>query len=95
DDKEEGGGDEQEYAEEESDEETKDEKSFDPILQTPEDSKDESNGEEDLGLNESSSVSSQFMTSMLNPTFDVGMESIFGSTSQMDVQTPTSVAPLL
>nr|GEW95971.1 reverse transcriptase domain-containing protein [Tanacetum cinerariifolium] len=31
---------------------------------------------------------------MLNPTLDVGMESIFRSTSQMDVQTPTFVAPL-
>nr|GEZ06603.1 monodehydroascorbate reductase [Tanacetum cinerariifolium] len=43
---------------------------------------------------ESSSVSSQFVTSMLNPTLDVGMESIFRTTSQMDVQTPTFVAPL-
>nr|GEY86068.1 hypothetical protein [Tanacetum cinerariifolium] len=32
---------------------------------------------------------------MLNPTPDVGIESIFKTTSQMDVQTPTSVAPLL
>nr|GEU99799.1 hypothetical protein [Tanacetum cinerariifolium] len=31
---------------------------------------------------------------MLNPTPDAGMESIFETTSQMDVQTPTSVAPL-
>nr|GEX03218.1 hypothetical protein [Tanacetum cinerariifolium] len=42
----------------------------------------------------SSSVSSQFVTSMLNPTPDAGMESIFETTSQMDVHTPTSVAPL-
>nr|GEW14109.1 hypothetical protein [Tanacetum cinerariifolium] len=42
---------------------------------------------------ESSSVSSQFVTSMLNPTLDVGMESIFETTSRTDVQTPTSVAP--
>nr|GEZ61348.1 hypothetical protein [Tanacetum cinerariifolium] len=41
-----------------------------------------------------SSVSSQFVTSMLNPTLDVGMESIFETTSQMDAQTPNSVAPL-
>nr|GEY45392.1 hypothetical protein [Tanacetum cinerariifolium] len=41
----------------------------------------------------SSSVSSQFVTSMLNPTPDAGIESIFVS-SQMDVQNPTSVAPL-
>nr|GEU90880.1 hypothetical protein [Tanacetum cinerariifolium] len=43
---------------------------------------------------QSSSVSSQFATSMLNLTLDVGMESIFETTSQLDVQTPTSVAPL-
>nr|GEZ31391.1 hypothetical protein [Tanacetum cinerariifolium] len=46
------------------------------------------------GQQQSSSVSSQFVTSMLNPTPDVGMESIFETTSQMDVQIPTSVAPL-
>nr|GEX43111.1 hypothetical protein [Tanacetum cinerariifolium] len=46
------------------------------------------------GQQQSSSVSSQFVTSMLNPTLDVGIESIFETTSQLDVQTPTSVAPL-
>nr|GEU36153.1 hypothetical protein [Tanacetum cinerariifolium] len=46
------------------------------------------------GQQQSSSVSSQFVTSMLNPTLDVGMKSIFKTTSQMDTQTPTSVAPL-
>nr|GEV58218.1 hypothetical protein [Tanacetum cinerariifolium] len=46
------------------------------------------------GQQQSSLVSSQFLTSMLNPTLDVGMESIFETTSQLDVQTPTSVAPL-
>nr|GEU87894.1 hypothetical protein [Tanacetum cinerariifolium] len=104
----------------ESDEETREEESFDPIPQTLEDSEDESDGEEDLGLNigkeerydedeeedelyrdvninqgrglqgtlevedthvtltpvkhdgqqENSSVSSQFVTSMLNLTLD-------------------------
>nr|GEV56793.1 hypothetical protein [Tanacetum cinerariifolium] len=44
------------------------------------------------GQQESSSVSSQFVTSMLNSTLDVGMESFFKRTSRMDVQTPTSVA---
>nr|GFB83083.1 hypothetical protein [Tanacetum cinerariifolium]GFB85429.1 hypothetical protein [Tanacetum cinerariifolium] len=34
-------------------------------------------------------MSSQFVTSMLNPTLNVGMESIFETTSQMDAQTPT------
>nr|GEZ93498.1 hypothetical protein [Tanacetum cinerariifolium] len=46
------------------------------------------------GQQQSSSVSSQFVTSMLNPTLDAGIESIFKKISQMDVQTPTSVAPL-
>nr|GEW34321.1 pyrophosphatase [Tanacetum cinerariifolium] len=126
------------------DEEPRDEESFDPIPKTPEDTDDEGNGEEDLGLNvgreeghdedkeedelyrdvninqgrgiqttqevedshvtltpvnpdghqHSSSVSSQFVTSMLNLTLDAGMKSIFEMTSQMDVQTLTSMAPL-
>nr|GEU51758.1 retrovirus-related Pol polyprotein from transposon TNT 1-94 [Tanacetum cinerariifolium] len=46
------------------------------------------------GQQQSSSVSSQFVKSMLNPTPNAGMESIFETTSQMDVQTPTSMAPL-
>nr|GEY41068.1 hypothetical protein [Tanacetum cinerariifolium] len=46
------------------------------------------------GQQQSSSVSSQFVTSMLNPTLDVGIESIFETTSQMDVQTLTSMAHL-
>nr|GEV44055.1 hypothetical protein [Tanacetum cinerariifolium] len=46
------------------------------------------------GQQESSLMSSQFVTSVLNPTLDVGMESIFEKTSQIDVQTPTSMAPL-
>nr|GEY32971.1 hypothetical protein [Tanacetum cinerariifolium] len=46
------------------------------------------------GQQESSSVSSQFVTSMLNLTLDVGMESIFETTSRIDVRTPTSVEPL-
>nr|GEX23698.1 hypothetical protein [Tanacetum cinerariifolium] len=138
-----GRDDNQEYDDEYT-KETRDEESFDPIPQTPENSKDEGNGEEDLSLNiceeerhieeededelykdvninqgmglqaslevedshvtltlvnldgqqQSSSVSSQFVTSMLNLTLDVGMESIFETTSQSDVPTPTSVAPL-
>nr|GEX18051.1 hypothetical protein [Tanacetum cinerariifolium] len=145
DDEEEGGGDDQE-SDDEYAEEIRDDESFDPIPQTPKNSEDEGDGEEDQGLNigeeerhdeeeeeekdelyrdvninqgrglptslefedshvtltpvkpdgqrESSSVSSQFVTSMLNPKLDVGMESIFGTTSQIDVQTPTYVAPL-
>nr|GEZ59055.1 hypothetical protein [Tanacetum cinerariifolium] len=46
------------------------------------------------GQQQSSSVLSQFVTSMLNPTPDAGMESIFETTSQIDVQTPTLVASL-
>nr|GEU82359.1 hypothetical protein [Tanacetum cinerariifolium] len=46
------------------------------------------------GQQESSSVSSQFVTSMLNPTLDVGMKSIFETTSRINVETPTSVSPL-
>nr|GEV62707.1 hypothetical protein [Tanacetum cinerariifolium] len=153
DDEEEGSDDGQESDEEEfiypslsthTEEEPRDEESFDPIPKTPEDTDDEGNGKENLGLNvgreeghdeeededelyrdvninqgsgkqttqevedshvtltlinpdgqqQSSSVSSQFVTSMLNPTPDAGMESIFETTSQMDIQTPTSVAPL-
>nr|GFA44755.1 hypothetical protein [Tanacetum cinerariifolium] len=51
--------------------------------------------EDELYRDQSLSVSSQFVTSMLNSILDVGMESIFKTTSQMDVQTLTSVAPLL
>nr|GEU82671.1 hypothetical protein [Tanacetum cinerariifolium] len=119
DDEEEGGDDDQEYDDEYA-KETRDEESFDPFPQTPKNSYDEGNGEEDLGLNvggeeghveedeedklyrdvninqgrgvqanlevkdshvtltpvnpdgqqQSSSVSSQFVTSMLNPTLD-------------------------
>nr|GEX45687.1 hypothetical protein [Tanacetum cinerariifolium] len=70
DDDEKGGDDEHK-----SDEETREEESFDPIPQTPKDSEDEGDGEEDLGLN-------------------IGMESIFETTSRYDVQTLTSMAPL-
>nr|GEW51486.1 retrovirus-related Pol polyprotein from transposon TNT 1-94 [Tanacetum cinerariifolium] len=41
------------------------------------------------GQQQSSSVSSKFVTTMLNLTPDAGMESIFETTSQMDVQTLT------
>nr|GEX82744.1 reverse transcriptase [Tanacetum cinerariifolium] len=117
----EGGDDDQEFDEEENAKETRDEESFDPIQRTHENSDDEGNSDEDLGLNvggeeghveeeeedelykdvninqgrglkttlevkdsyvtltpvnpdgqqQSLSVSSQFVTSMLNPTLDV------------------------
>nr|GEW81429.1 hypothetical protein [Tanacetum cinerariifolium] len=46
------------------------------------------------GQQHSSSVSSQFVTSMLNPTPDARIDSLFETTSQMDVQAPTRVASL-
>nr|GEU67551.1 hypothetical protein [Tanacetum cinerariifolium] len=46
------------------------------------------------GQQHSSSVSSQFVTSILKPTPDARIESIFETTSQMDVQAPTSVTHL-
>nr|GEV14653.1 putative reverse transcriptase domain-containing protein [Tanacetum cinerariifolium] len=46
------------------------------------------------GQQQSLLVSSQFVTSMHNLTLDVGMESIFETTSQMDAHNLTFVAPL-
>nr|GEY25954.1 hypothetical protein [Tanacetum cinerariifolium] len=46
------------------------------------------------GQQQSSSVLSQFVTNMLNPTPDAGIGFIFETTSQMDVQAPTTVALL-
>nr|GEV58886.1 hypothetical protein [Tanacetum cinerariifolium] len=46
------------------------------------------------GQQQSSYMSSQFMTSMLNPTPDAGIESIFKTSSHMDVQPQTTVAHL-
>nr|GEX38357.1 hypothetical protein [Tanacetum cinerariifolium] len=43
---------------------------------------------------QSSSMSSQFVTSMLNPSPDAGIDSIFESTPWVDVQVTTTVAPL-
>nr|GEU91640.1 retrovirus-related Pol polyprotein from transposon TNT 1-94 [Tanacetum cinerariifolium] len=84
--------------------EPRDKESFDPILKTSEDIDDEGNGEENLGLNvgkeeghdeeeeEDELYEDSHMTlTLVNPD---GMESIFKTTSQIDVQTPTSVAPL-
>nr|GEV51509.1 hypothetical protein [Tanacetum cinerariifolium] len=116
-----GGDDDEEFDEEEYAEETRDDESFDPILRTPENSDDEGNGDEDLGLNiggeeghvkeeeedelyrdvninqgrgiqATLEVEDSYVT--LTPVNPDGMESIFETTSQMDVQTPTSVASL-
>nr|GEW37216.1 hypothetical protein [Tanacetum cinerariifolium] len=139
-----GDDDEKNKSNKESDgDETREEKSFDPIPRTPEDSEDDGNGEEDQGLRiskeerqlkeeeadelyrdvdlnqgrglqlsqdiedshvtltlvhsdgqqESSSVSSQFMSNILNPTSDAGMESIFttASSPMAPLQTPTPI----
>nr|GEZ01387.1 hypothetical protein [Tanacetum cinerariifolium] len=42
----------------------------------------------------SSSMSYQFVTSMLNPTLDTGIDFLFETTSQMDAQAPTTVSSL-
>nr|GFB29027.1 hypothetical protein [Tanacetum cinerariifolium] len=92
-----GGDDEVTKSDGESEEEEtreEEEENFDPIPRTPEDSEDDGNGEEDQGLRvseekrlieeeeqESSSVSSQFVSSMLNPISDASMESIFATAS--------------
>nr|GEV90116.1 hypothetical protein [Tanacetum cinerariifolium] len=138
--------------EESDDEETWEEESFNPILRTLEDSKDDGNGEEDQGLRiskeerlnkeeevdelyrdvninqgkglplyqdikdshvtltpvnpdgqqENSLVSSQFVTSMLNPTSDAGMKSIFATASSLvaplqtstPIMTPSTIATI-
>nr|GEW27241.1 xylulose kinase-1 [Tanacetum cinerariifolium] len=46
------------------------------------------------GKKQSSSVSSQFVTSMLNPSPDVGIDSLFETTPRVDVQASTIVASL-
>nr|GFA02571.1 hypothetical protein [Tanacetum cinerariifolium] len=45
------------------------------------------------GQQQSSSVSSQFFTSMLNPSPDAGIDSLFVSTPRVDVQASAIVAP--
>nr|GEX07227.1 putative reverse transcriptase domain-containing protein [Tanacetum cinerariifolium] len=46
------------------------------------------------GQQQSSSVSSQFVTSMLNPSPDVGIDSLFETTLWVVVQASTTIAPL-
>nr|GEY40309.1 putative polyprotein [Tanacetum cinerariifolium] len=46
------------------------------------------------GQQQSSSGSSQFVTSMLNPSPDAGIDYLFESTPRVDVQASTTVAPL-
>nr|GEV72271.1 retrovirus-related Pol polyprotein from transposon TNT 1-94 [Tanacetum cinerariifolium] len=47
------------------------------------------------GQQQSSSVSSQFVTSIFNPSPNTGIDSLFDSTSQMNVPVMTTVEPLL
>nr|GEV13378.1 integrase, catalytic region, zinc finger, CCHC-type, peptidase aspartic, catalytic [Tanacetum cinerariifolium] len=47
------------------------------------------------GKQQSSSVSSQFVTSMFNPSPDAGINSLFKSTPWVDVPVTTTVVPLL
>nr|GFC87669.1 hypothetical protein [Tanacetum cinerariifolium] len=47
------------------------------------------------GQQQSSSVSSQFVTSMFNPSPDAGIDSLFKSTPRVDVLVMTTVVPLL
>nr|GEW34647.1 copia protein [Tanacetum cinerariifolium] len=103
-------------------EETKDEESFDPIVQTPKNSDDEGNDDASPGRDvqmtdvyatqefkntyvtltsvnpdgqqQSSSVSSQFVTSMPNLSPNAGIDSLFELTSQIDVPASTTVASL-
>nr|GFB66282.1 hypothetical protein [Tanacetum cinerariifolium] len=101
-------------------EETKDEESFEPIVQTPKNSDDEGNDDASIGLNvgseegqdaeddedelyrdvninlgrDSSLVSYQFVTSMLNLSTDAGIDSLFETTPRVDVQASTTMASL-
>nr|GEU77791.1 uncharacterized mitochondrial protein AtMg00810-like [Tanacetum cinerariifolium] len=94
DDQEDEGNDEDDQKEGSDDE---DEESFDPISKTPENTYDEGNGEENLGTNvgreegqdEEKEEDELYKDDNIN--LGRGMESILETTSQMDVQTPTSV----
>nr|GEV12353.1 uncharacterized mitochondrial protein AtMg00810-like [Tanacetum cinerariifolium] len=80
-----------------AEEEPRDEESFDPIPRTPENSDDEGNGKENLrtnvGREEGHDEEEDELYRDVNINQGRGMELIFETTSQMDVQTPTSVAP--
>nr|GEU43956.1 hypothetical protein [Tanacetum cinerariifolium] len=96
-----GDGDDEGNDEDDKGEEIKDEKSFDPIPKTPENTDDEGNGEENLGTNvgkeeghdEEEEEEEDELCRDVNINLGRGIESIFETTSRMDVQTPTSVAP--
>nr|GEV82423.1 hypothetical protein [Tanacetum cinerariifolium] len=82
-------------------EETRDEESFDPILKTPENTNDEGNSEENLRLNVGRKEGQDEEDDADELYRDVNInlegrriESIFETTSEMDVQSQTTVAPL-
>nr|GEY99775.1 hypothetical protein [Tanacetum cinerariifolium] len=88
------------------DEETKAEESFDLIVQTPshvENSDDEASHDTHVtlttvnpdGQQQSSSVSSQFVSNMLNPSLDACIDSLFESTPRVDVSDTTTIESLL
>nr|GFB13528.1 hypothetical protein [Tanacetum cinerariifolium] len=85
-----------------AEEETRDEESFDPIPKTPKNTNDEGNGKENIGTNvgrdeghdEKEEEEEDELYRDVNINLGRGMESISETTSQMDVHTPTSVAPL-
>nr|GFA46341.1 hypothetical protein [Tanacetum cinerariifolium] len=83
-----------------AEEETRDEESFNPIPRTPKNTDDEGNGEENLGINvgreegHDEEEEEDELYRDVNINQGRGMESIFEMTSQMDLQTPTSVAAI-
>nr|GEW75678.1 retrovirus-related Pol polyprotein from transposon TNT 1-94 [Tanacetum cinerariifolium] len=89
----EGTGDDDEGKDGDSDDEGNDDDDDKEGNEDDDDEQDDDDEEDDQEEG-SSSVSLIFLTSMLNSTPDAGMESIFETTLQIDVQTPTSVAPL-
>nr|GEW40343.1 retrovirus-related Pol polyprotein from transposon TNT 1-94 [Tanacetum cinerariifolium] len=99
DDEEEGGDDEQDSDEEKfihpslsthTEEEPRDEESFDPILKTPKDTNDEGNGEDNLGLN----VGREQGYDEEEEEDELYRDVNINQGREMDVLTPTSVAPL-
>nr|GEV78633.1 hypothetical protein [Tanacetum cinerariifolium] len=81
------------------DEEDKDKESFKPIVQTPsqvENTNDEDNDEDSHGQQQSLFVLSRFVSNMLNPSLDTGIDSIFESTPRVDALVMTTAElPLL
>nr|GEY20122.1 retrovirus-related Pol polyprotein from transposon TNT 1-94 [Tanacetum cinerariifolium] len=80
-------------------EEAKDKESFDPIVQTPENSDDEGNDDESLGLNVGDEEGQDAKDDNEESYRDVninleGIDSLFEKTPRVDVQASTTVVPL-